>query len=403
MKHSKVADGFFVTQYSDRSAFVGKALKTAAEHAGVRITRLDARVDESGDQTGSDSLYRELSKAIYSCGFIVADITPSREGSRLSFNPNVMYEIGRAFEVGVPQLTVMEKPPEGLELPFDIAQFNTKLYDFSPDGLSALQNIFQQWLQVQKVFRYSAAQPRLRRVQQIYRDLHSFDGLHHSRFGPLLDVIFDRVEFYASAIRRAAKGAKGEFPFMPLSRSEMVDEIFSATLATLTEGDRYETLSTIEFWRHLREHRGRAISKFQKATSAALGRGVAIKRLMLVNPNSRDLDACDRVARAHETLKKRFGTLYDLAFLVPRNEAEYYDLRAQFHLGIFQIDNSPGEAFVLVPEYDGEKGERLTNVAYVLQPQEVASTRAELEALWSEPDQITSTWAAAKKLIKKSM
>lgn len=228
------------------------------------------------------------------------------------------------------------------------------------------------------------------------------------RFGPIIDVLMDRLKVYASRIAPANKMKRGqiEVAFEPLRRQDMIKAVFCSTLSSMKASDRYDTVSTIEFWREIQGGGSRdATDSLLAATEKALLEGVSIERLFLVRGWASAGPARGApLINEHEALCKRFSN-YKLGYYVVFEEKDYLKLREKQHVGVCRIA-SQGADFVLQPSYSAKEsgsGEDLIALNYVLGKDSTDAFAQGIKSLWSSSGnqgRILKSWAEVEAALQ---
>ncbi|MGA8807669.1 MAG: hypothetical protein WB973_07300 [Thermoanaerobaculia bacterium] len=388
--------GFFITAFGDRANFVHHALKEQAEKLGARLEKLDAAGGLPDTPPKPDNrldLQARLSRMLRDSDFVVVDLSPPDLGSSGAFNPNVMFELGRALELKRPIYSICDARVLQKGLPFDIAPLETITYDLRPDGLVKLAKSFASWLKDGQLSRHALAHKHILDLVELRDQFASWEESTLHRFGPVINVVIGRLKDYADLITRANKTKTGEVAFEPLRRQDMIEAVFCSTLSAMQETDEYDTVSTLEFWREIqgggaRDNRNN-IDSLLNATKKALDRGVKNRRLFLVQGwNLHGAAPGEALIEGHESLRAKYPDKYTLGYYVVSKE-NYLSLRQRQHVGVCRV-RSQGVDFVLQPSYsirEGDGGERLIKLNYVLGTEAADKFAHGIETLWTSDTQ----------------
>jgi hypothetical protein len=400
-------EGFFITAFSDRSKFIHHALQEEARTRSVSLDKLDTvRYDDTKSSKADDplDLLAKLSRRLTESDFVVVDVSPP-DGSG-TFNPNVMFELGRAQELRRPTFSICDArllQSRGA-LPFDIAALAQVTYEFSPEGLRALALRFGQWLDGGILTRHALAQKHFRDLVRLREHFTSWKESTLHLFGPVIDVVMGRLNEYTGAIAKANDGATVTLAFRPLRRQDMIQAVFCATLDAMNETDEYDTVSTLEFWREIEgdgdTESAHNVDTLLKATQESLKRRVKNRRLFLVPGwDLASVRPSEALIEGHEALAAQYGDRYTLGYYVVDDPAEYKKLKERYHVGVCRI-RSRHVDFVLQPSYTARKGDvsdRLIALNYVLGTAKADTMAQAIDRLWesknSQGKKRASCWA----------
>ncbi|HYC93603.1 MAG TPA: hypothetical protein VEO54_30645 [Thermoanaerobaculia bacterium] len=396
--------GFFITAFGDRSSFVHHALNEQAQINGATLDKLDASWSRLHDLPPSDNpldLLARLSQMLTASDFVVVDLSPP-DGSG-KFNPNVMFELGRALELKRPIYSICDhRVLEARALPFDIAPLHAKTYELSPEGLQKLALDFGEWLKGRQHKRQALSQKLFLDLVTLRDQLASWDESTLHRFGPVIDVVMRRLKEYAAIVSSANSNKQGHVAFAPLRRQDMIEAVFCSTLRAMQKPDEYDTVSTLEFWREIEGDRGAqhqsSFHNLLSATKTALENGVTNRRLFLVQGwNLDSAKANESLIEGHEALRKNFPDKYTLGYYVVTQPNTYLNLKRTLHVGVCRVP-SQGVDFVLQPEYSvrSDGSERLVALNYLLGTTEAQGFALAISNLWDSENlqgERFSNWA----------
>lgn len=376
-------EGFFITAFGPRADFVHQALHEEALKARATLVKLDAAGSEP-------NLHQRLTDALRGADFITVDLSPADLSSSGSFNPNVMFEYGRAMELVKPIFSICDAAVlEKNHLPFDIAQMFTVKYELHPGGLERIAKRFSEWLaEDEQLKRYALAHDRIENLVRLRDNFVSWEEPTMHLFGPVIDVVTGRLENYANGIDYVNGRMEGELPFAPLRRQDMIEAVFCATLKSMKSPDVYDTVSTVEFWREIQEGSGLtdATARLLAETKKSLARGVCTRRLFLVP--SWDIGRAvpfTGLLKEHDDLRADYPDKYELAYYIVPNQKEYDMLRTNLHVGVCSMP-SMGVDFVLKPRYESRAGgylERLAALDYRLGRTTAETFKHGIDTLWN--------------------
>lgn len=105
------------------------------DHIKAVVQRINFTVARADDFFAANSIISDVWNAINRAKILVADCT--------SRNPNVFYEIGIAHSIGKPVVLISQSPDD---IPFDIQHMRTLLYDFTPRGMQAFEDMLEKTL-----------------------------------------------------------------------------------------------------------------------------------------------------------------------------------------------------------------------------------------------------------------
>jgi hypothetical protein len=410
MSHAR-SDGFFITAFTDRSQFVHHSLKEQALKLGATLETLGGCETEDAPLSVNQlDLHDTLSRKLKESAFVVVDLTPADLGTG-AFNPNVMFELGRALEWNRPIYSicdnrVLDQKRHGA-IPFDIASLKTNTYEFSPEGLKRLATSFASWLDHGRFRRHSLAHKHILDLVELRDQFSSWDESTLHRFGPVINVVMGRLKEYADRIARANRNKTGKVAFEPLRRQDMIEEVFCSTLSVMVDGDAYDTVSTLEFWREIEggteAGTRNSIDSLLAATKSALDRGVVNRRLFLIQNRSAAAAAPAALIQGHENLRARYSDIYTLGYYLASGPEEYTDLRNRYHVGVCRV-RSQDEAFVLRPSYSlrNDGSERLIALNYDLGKDAADRCAVGIDALWksgSPTGRLFSRWDDVSKAL----
>ena len=399
--------GFFITAFGPRAQFVQQALQREADKADATLETLPA----SGKRP---NLLERLTESLRNSDFVVVDLSPADLVGG-NFNANVMFEYGRAVELEKPIFSICDEEVLGrLErLPFDISPIETIKYSLHPEGLLDIAKKFGDWLRGnERLRRYALAHNRLEELVKFRDDFISWKEPTMHLFGPVIDVVTDRLRTYADRINNVNERLEGYLPFDPLRRQDMIEAVFCATLNSMEASDDYDTVSTVEFWREIRGGSGTAdtTTHFLTETGKALRRGVHTRRLFLVPGwDISNVRPYVPVLKQHEYLRAEYLGKYDLGYYIVHGEREYHELRHKLHVGVCRV-KSKGVDFVLRPKYDGGRWgygpERLTSLDYALGTTPADASKHDIDTLWDSGRQhgvqLLENWADVEEVLKPS-
>jgi len=103
-------------------------IKSICAELGVEVVRID-------EAFGPGLIISDISQAILSSTFVIADISP--------LNANVFYEVGFAHGTNKPTILIAEK---GTKLPFDVSPFRTLFYENSIAGKTKLDKGLREYV-----------------------------------------------------------------------------------------------------------------------------------------------------------------------------------------------------------------------------------------------------------------
>lgn len=358
------------------------------------------------DAFGDDNdLLTRLTKALRTASFVVVDITPKdlpnteTHSSAIPYNPNVMFELGRAVELRVPTFAICDRQILSFphKLPFDINTTEHYDYDLNPQGLKGLAERFETWLSKEYLSHYEVVLPRFQDLDRIRLLLSNWKKEHIYRFGPIVAVLLKRILSHSVDVANIESAHKSELLFEPLTPQEMVDAIFQKTLKAMQEHDSYDTVSTLEFWENIGASRR---SQFMEETEPAYERKVTIRRLFLIEEAeiSRVTDRVEVQLLEHEAIRDRAGESYKLGYLVVPTHDSYMRNRSDYHVTVCRIAS---EEFVLQPHYasDPKREKVLIAVNYILDPEHAHPYSTRIANLWKEAERkknLFSSWAEIK-------
>jgi hypothetical protein len=192
-------------------------------------------------------LLARLSQRLTSSDFVVVDLSPPDTTGK--FNPNVMFELGRALELKRPIYSICDsrvlQSPNAL--PFDIGTLQAITYVLSPEGLEKLAEHFGAWLKGSMHVRQALSQKLFLDLLTLRDQFMSWDEPTLHRFGPVIDVVMRRLKQYATRISHANTSTAGTVSFEPLRRQDMIEAVFCSTLNGMKAPDEYDTVGTLEF------------------------------------------------------------------------------------------------------------------------------------------------------------
>ncbi|MCC7138846.1 MAG: hypothetical protein IT460_10525 [Planctomycetes bacterium] len=349
------------------------------------------------------SVLSALDDAIERADLFIADITPRRASgidrsqsaatAPLLWNPNVMYEIGRAQQARAPLFVICDAQfnPKlsGVPLPFDIAALSIHWYEFSPNGLISLEEQLLAWLQSGLIDRFVTAKVFTRDARRIHDEISGWNSGENRQFLPLITAITDMLLETATEVRAYMMRGR-PFKFRPASPSSLIDRLFADTIARMEAGDSYDAISTLNFWSELGPS-----SRFFSASRHALGKGVTVRRLFLV-PSATDKRGDDwrrhaaAALVAHGELLRAHPKGYEVKCL-PRDEGVKNDDPA--HCGICRFARA-GDPVVRAfrPHYrKSESGGPTSSYTLIGIDYEVnADAReAEFQRLWDDPRSVS--------------
>lgn len=249
------------------------------------------------DDTTSDRLLAALDRFLDHTCLVIADITPERTEEYVSWNPNVLYELGRVHQARIPVFAVCDEacmPSSGVQLPFDIHDIPVHPYKFTPDGLARLGKEFSEWIEKKNVASFERSLTFLNMARDVRNRIVEWDPARHAHFHGLLKEQFRRLQRHVYGMDEWIRGDR-LFQFRPPSRAEVVEDFFIETLDAMRDGDAYQTVSTLAFCNALPEH-----DRFLASCIAAVRRRVKMERVIVIPPRSKLTAADSLILSQHE-------------------------------------------------------------------------------------------------------
>lgn len=311
------------------------------------------------DDRRSPEVLNQILWSIRSAPFVLVNLSPDGSQRTPRWNPNVLFEYAVAREWEVPRFLLLPKVYEPLlpKLPFDLKSASVTLAEPDPH---VFENQFLEWLTANhhaiarsKLFRSYIAEH-----QSILRILSSVWGGNSLISRSVLKAYTSRLRSIATTVAEVARGSRSVADVdFDVGKQVLSEDLFVYALDSLTAGDCYETLSTYAFWRSLGSVRGR----FFQANRTALNRGVAIRRVFLVDDDADD----EEVRSSHERLASKFQKHYSLRFI---RRSDLCLLRLEDskalrpeedgrHSGILTYKSRQGieQVVAFTPKYSGER------------------------------------------------
>jgi hypothetical protein len=385
---------FFISEFSERFPFVFERFHQvlSAPTVPVGVSGLWPLRLERLEESSKGDLKKELDNVIERAALFIADITPSAVGETTRWNPNVMYEIGRAHQAQAPVFMICDQqfdPKTRREqLPWDINTASIHWYHFSPGGLDGLLKGFQRWLAAGHVRKYHNSRSFISSARRIRNTMAEWVPVSHQKFKLVLDRVATHLEHTVADIATHLKDGT-PFAFRPLEPRPLVDALFAGTMDLMEAGDAYDAVSTIDFWSGLGKR-----PQFLEMTIAALVKGVAMQRLFLVpNPdtiNDARADAILGVLRPHVQAAD-VHTGYAIRCLITAVDSGAAN---DEHCGVCRW-HSDKTVTSLRPVYRPVKGAEpeLVGIDYEVG---AMARRREFEASWNNPSALTAKQYVAR-------
>jgi len=246
-----------------------------------------------------------VAEMIRNSPFIVAFVQPERVWipdaetlvkHRLSWNPNVFFELGYAASIRVPVFAFALTGDGGSaeefativkSMPFDAR--DTKLHKYDPEKPSVLQDEFREWL-IQarsKICNRFGVEDFCQHIFEAFEQVQ--DDWESSC---LLIAYGKRIRKQMSLL----KGRGTEQVTLDLGE-HLAPCMFETLIAKLGPGDSYSAVSTTRFWISMNERR----NPFMAAHREACTNGATIRRLLVLR-DQQEVEASDAKIQSHINL-----------------------------------------------------------------------------------------------------
>lgn len=385
----KPATAFYIAHFDQRSHFLYRTFQEGVRKVSVQLIRQIQllRVDAL---PAEPDLVAAIKKSLNSAVLAICDITPSGPSDQPHWNPNVFYELGMAEQLGLPTFLVCDKerqPTKIARLPFDIVTRAVEFYDFTPDGLELIKERFCRWLLQEldnekgRMSAYEQSQQFVRAAREIKDSLYKWHGASAASFRQLIARMVTPLQGEAAKMTKFLNEMPGPaYRFEPPGRSDAVEQLFIAMIESLEPEDEYLTVSTLPFWRSFHDNG----VVYREACRKAAGRGVFIRRLMIV---PEDCDEHEKqIIRDHISVHKSVERTYELRiFPVPRPRS----LRPQGHVGVCHR-RELGVTTAFQPDYDSADP---PHVIAIRLRDDAEDAAREFEERWEKAPKLEQNWS----------